>query len=85
MVSNLFNQSAFINYWNTINTSPVTITGSDVTVTLETGAGKVKVTEITIPKDKFSPAQPADVKVSELTAGTDGIDGADVIAVLNAS
>lgn len=85
VVSNLFNQSAFINYWNTINTSPVTITGSDVTVTLETGAGKVKVTEITIPKDKFSPAQPYDVKVSELTAGTDGIDGADVIAVLNAS
>lgn len=85
VVSNLFNQSAFINYWNTINTSPVTITGSDVTVTLESGAGKVKVTEITIPKDKFSPTQPADVKVSELTAGTDGIDGTDVMSVLNSS
>ena len=85
VVSNLFNQSAFITYWNNVNTSPVTLTGADVIVTLETGAGKIAVTNITIPKDKFSPAQPNDVKVEALTTGTDGIDGADVMAVLNNS
>ena len=85
VVSNLFNQSAFIAYWNNENTTPVTITGADVTVALETGAGKIKVTDITIPKGKFSPAKTADVSVAALTAGTDGIDGADAIAVLNNS
>lgn len=85
VVSNLFNQSAFITWWDNINTTPMTITGADVTVTLETGAGKIKVTDITIPKDKFSPAKAADVSVNALTTGTDGIDGADAIAVLNNS
>lgn len=85
VVDNLFNQSAFIAYWNTKNTTPVTITGADVIVELGTGAGKIAVKKITILKDKFSPAQPNDVKVEELTIGTDGIDGADAIAVLNNS
>lgn len=84
VVDNLFNQSAFISYWKKANTTPVTITGSDVTVTLETGAGKIAVVDVTIPKERFSPAKGADVTLSALTAG-DGIVGADAIAVLNAS
>ncbi|MBQ9231618.1 MAG: fimbria major subunit [Prevotella sp.] len=85
VVSALFNQSAFINYWNKNNTTITTLKGSDVEVTLETGAGKVKVTEVKIPKDKFSPAKSADVEVSKLEETPDGIDGADAIAVLNNS
>ena len=82
VVDNLFNQSAFINWWNNTNTGgTVSITGADVTVTLDTGAGKVAVTEVTIPMNKFNPAKTADVKVSELIDPV----GSDMLAVLNNS
>ena len=87
IVSSLLNQSAFITYWQ--NNSTQTLLGSDVTVTFDknaiTEAGKIKVTEVELPHGKYTSDPGTDVKVSTLTAGTDGIDGADAIAVLNNS